>query len=280
MPVIPQPSRRRRLIVHIGTAKAGSTSIQHALAGLSRRLSRAGVHVPKAGRCPTLACHNDLARALDGNHLCRPGAGDWADLLREVRHSRSGTFALSAEAFTGRGNGARCAGRIDRFAAEAGLDVSAVAYLRPQWQHLEAYYAQVVANGLRATPFEAFVSAALAGCEDPILDYEAVLAPWRERFGGRVLVQPLERCAPAGRARGRISSGSWPRTWMRPAMPGCAGTRAGARRNWRYAGSSAPHSAGATRRSECGCWAGCAGCRPCCGAMPPLPAWTPPAQQR
>ena len=71
----------------------------------------------------------------------------------------------------------------------------------PQWQRLEAHYAQVVSSGLRTTPFEQFVSGALDGCEDAILDYAVVLAPWRERFGTRVHVRPLERSQlPAGPA--------------------------------------------------------------------------------
>ena len=190
---------RRRLIVHIGTAKAGSTSIQHALAGLAGRLRRIGVHVPRAGRHPALACHNNLAHALNGDHFYRPAFGDWTDLLAEVRHSAAERFVLSAEAFTGRGNGARCAERIARFAADADLDLNIVAYVRPQWQRLEAHYTQVISSGLRTTPFKQFVTGALDGFEDAILDYYAVLAPWQEWFGERVHIWPLELLRlPAG----------------------------------------------------------------------------------
>ena len=100
---------------------------------------------------------------------------------------------------SGRRNGAPCAECVARLAAGANLEVEIVAYVRPQWERLEAHYAQVVSSGLRTTPFERFVSGALDGREDAILDYGAVLAPWREQFGDRVSVWPVEPSQlPAG----------------------------------------------------------------------------------
>ena len=58
-------SRRRRLVVHAGTAKTGSTAIQRALAPLDPALRERGVHVPMAARIdPGLARHANLLRGF------------------------------------------------------------------------------------------------------------------------------------------------------------------------------------------------------------------------
>ena len=186
----------RRLIVHIGTSKAGSTSIQYVLGALSRRLARGGVHVPRAGSGAP-GDHHNLPRSTAGRWTAQPGRGAWPELLAEIRASSADRFVLSSEFFTGPFGGAPCAARLGELAAAADLDVHLVAYVRPQAQRLESYYGEQVRNGDRWAPFEAFVVEMLSPAGAAVLDYEVVFAPWRAAFGDALAVYPLERGRPA-----------------------------------------------------------------------------------
>ena len=58
-------SRRRRLVVHAGTAKTGSTTIQRVLAALDPALRERGLHIGVAARGDTgLARHANLLRGF------------------------------------------------------------------------------------------------------------------------------------------------------------------------------------------------------------------------
>ena len=187
---------QRRLTVHVGTAKAGSTSIQSLLAARWRQLARSGIHVPLAGAGPgPPGAHHGLARELR-----RPqrAAGHWARLAAEIRRSPASRFVISCEAFTGPGHRLRAAARLLALAADEDLDIDIVGYVRPQWQWLEAGYAQEVSTGRTAMSFAAFVERMLAEAAPTRLDYSAVFAPFRAAFGDRVRVLPLERARLAG----------------------------------------------------------------------------------
>ena len=188
---------KRRLTVHVGTAKAGSTSIQNLLAARWPLLARAGVHVPlAAGGGGPPGAHHGLAR-----ELIDPlgAAGHWAGLEREIRRSAAARFAISCEAFTGPAHRAACAARLQALAERGALEIDIVGYVRPQWQWLESGYAQQVRTGGSDETFEQFVAVMLAAGPRTRLDYNAVFAPFREAFGDRVRVFALERsCLPAG----------------------------------------------------------------------------------
>lgn len=176
--------RERTLVLHIGMQKTGSTSIQHMLGALSRRLRRVGVDIPKAGF--RNGNHNDLFRRAvwsDGR--------TWPALADEMSRSRSGRFVVSADVFSGPRGVARAAElvpRVEELAEAADLAVTVVAYVRPQYQFIESYYAERVKVGAMTDTFHAALPALLAA---PGLDYGSVFAPWREAFG-RVIVTPLE----------------------------------------------------------------------------------------
>ena len=191
---------KRRLTVHVGTAKAGSTSIQNLLAVRWRRLARAGVHVPFAGAGGgPPGAHHGLAREL----LDPLGAaGHWAGLERELGRSAAARFAISCEAFTGPAHRVACAERLQALAERGALEIDVVGYVRPQWQWLESGYAEQVRTGGRGESFDAFVARMLAAGPDTRLDYNTVFAPFREAFGDRVRVYAVERSRlPAGVAR-------------------------------------------------------------------------------
>ena len=176
----------RKLVVHVGTHKTGSTSIQHMLDRLHAPLEQCGVHVAVTGRWQ--GHHGHLVSDLMyWRHNPCPRA--WSDLADELTRQRGPRFVISAEHFTSPWAGRSAAARVAALVRECDLDVEVVGYIRPQHERLEASYAQQVKTGLQTLTFEAVLK---DSPNDPRLDYNAVFEPWRSRFGERVSIYPLE----------------------------------------------------------------------------------------
>ena len=179
----------KRLIAHIGPRKTGSTSIQNLLASLREPLGAAGIHVPRACTTPSKpGKHTGLAVDLDSGRT-----GHWARLAEEIRATDAERVVISHEDFPGPWLRPKApATRLGEFAAREGLEVDIIAYVRPQWQVLEAEYSQDVRSKGIALPFNRFVAQKLAARDNTILDYNVVFAPFRATFGARLRIFPLE----------------------------------------------------------------------------------------
>ena len=130
---------RRTLIVHVGTMKTGSTSIQQVLHRLPLALERAGVHVPVA------ASWGGWAGNLDGTW--HPILGGWEDMLYEVRRSAAPRCVISNENFANPPNALETCRRVEALARAAGRDVEVVGYVRPQYQFVESLYVENIRGG-------------------------------------------------------------------------------------------------------------------------------------
>ena len=183
MPALPH---RRRLTVHAGLAKCGSTSIQWLLAAVAPLLARHGIHVPLAAtRGVGGRCHNNLVWEETGDTNYRPESGGWRALREEIMGSAADRFVISSEVMTGPWARVPCVTRLQELAAAANLEVDIVGYVRPQWQQIESHYSQFVAMGLTTVDFEPFAATLVEARWDTRLDYEAVFAPFRTAFGDR-----------------------------------------------------------------------------------------------
>ena len=185
---------KRRLFVHIGLPKTGSTTIQVLAYRMREALECAGIGIPRTGRIAGRCCHNLLVRHLSGELLRNPGRDLWRALAAELDASPSAALLISAELFTSGGvltetPGRDGAARLSELAADLDLDVRLVAYVRPQWQYAESLYSQLVRKGYLAERFEAWLGRSLrAG----MLDYGRTLGPWREAFGERLSVHAVD----------------------------------------------------------------------------------------
>ena len=182
---------RRSLVVHVGPAKTGSRSIQHVLDRFAPTLEQLGVHVPAAaargGRHPNLAATAPGSQQAYYNRFLW---GGWQELCAELRRCGAPRFVVSAVQLSRPGAGPESAARTAMLAEAAALDVTVIGYARPQWELVESLWGFRVARGDGRAPF----AAALAGLlGDPRLDFATVFGPWRERFGARLSVYPLER---------------------------------------------------------------------------------------
>ena len=181
---------RRRLTVHVGTPKAGSTTLQHLLGARRGLLARLGIHVPRAGSPDWGLGHQGLARELGRR---AKGSGQWRARGGGIRGSRARRFVLSHETFTHPPRAEGCIERLLELEERENLEVDVVAYVRPQWQRVEAGYAQRVRHGRAVAPLEREVQAVFdEGGYAPHLDYNVLFEPFRAAFGERVRVYPLQ----------------------------------------------------------------------------------------
>ncbi|MFK7753730.1 MAG: glycosyltransferase [Sedimentitalea sp.] len=170
----------RRLVLHIGLHKTGTTYIQHHLQAHRAALLKRGVLVPQTGlsapeaplRAGALPGHQGLVGALR-----RDDPVVWAQLGQEIRTSRADTVVLSCEnmAFpTAPDRGVLIARLMARLSGFDEVDV--VALLRRPDAYVEQFYREWVADNapMGAQPIQAF----LVDHGASLLDLPALLAPF------------------------------------------------------------------------------------------------------
>lgn len=169
-----------KLIIHIGSQKTGSTSIQTFLTQQSAKMDEAGLSYIKAGRGP--AAHNKLAFKRDTEQF--PVL--MKRLVAEVEAAPDKTHVISAEMlFTTR----MAASFAEFIPDDLRGDTKVIAYIRRQDKFLEAMYKQVVKTGRFKGTAQHY-----AKKRESALMYSKVLDAWANGFGAKnVLVQPYER---------------------------------------------------------------------------------------
>ena len=189
----------KRLIVHIGMRKTGSTSIQNTLATRAADLRRDGVYAPRTGNVPhNRGTQRGLVREL---HLARSPL--WRRLAQEIHVAAEERFVLSVEDLAHPWCRTAAVARLVDFAARERLDVDVIAYVRPQWQIIESEYTKRVCGREVGTPvrFPCFARGLLAAKKsDTILDYAALFAAYRKAFGALAHIS-LAGVVAAGRSR-------------------------------------------------------------------------------
>jgi len=169
-----------KLIIHIGSQKTGSTSVQTFLTQQSDKMEEAGLSYVKAGRGP--AAHNKLAFKLGSDSF----PVIMKRLVHEVQSDPAKTHVISAEMlFTTR----MASSMGEFFPDELRRETQIIAYIRRQDKFLEAMFKQVVKTGrFKGTPQE------YAKKREEALKYSKVLDAYANQFGTEnVLVLPYER---------------------------------------------------------------------------------------
>jgi hypothetical protein len=172
-------SERKKIIVHIGMAKTGSTAIQYALFEARERLRALGIAYAATDR------ERDVdERHLKHGHLCavawKGQAGDIerarADVLAQLAEPGVHTLVISSEGLSGPGR--RAAEFFKPLAAMH--DVHAVCYLRRQDLFIESYFNQIV----KRDRDEAYPRDIVAFAGSPSIrrrmQYHVMLGRWRE----------------------------------------------------------------------------------------------------
>ena len=178
---------KRKLFVHIGPAKTGSTSIQQMLHRLSASLEQVGVHVAPASAVygghgqlvPSARQINALSDSLDDR---------WRALFNELRRCGAPRTIVSSEHFSSPWGRMPSVKRLVALAQAVPVEVEVIACVRPQWQWLEASWTERVWSMMALPSFEEWLDTGLC---DERLDYAPLFAPWKDAFG-HVTVIPME----------------------------------------------------------------------------------------
>ncbi|MCA0869713.1 glycosyltransferase [Seohaeicola saemankumensis] len=192
----PRVNRRqaRRLVLHLGLHKTGTTHIQHHLLRHGARLAAQGVLVPATGfdepgqhpRPGATPGHQGLAAALRRNQT-----GLFDQLREEIHRNRADTVVLSCEnlAFPALDNRdelvARLAAQLGRFDR---VDLLALAR-RPD-SYAEAFYRERVCGGMRRTP--GGIGAFLVDNAAALTDWDQLFRPFEEAFATRVTLADFD----------------------------------------------------------------------------------------
>lgn len=190
----------RDLILHIGTTKTGSTSIQYALASLRPALAAAGVYYPTS---PGEVAHHILPAAfVPEETLSHFRAAGWnglppknrldlfrAEFAAEMQAIPAGLHrcVLSSELISARLHETAQVQAMADFLRPYFDRIQVVVYIRRQDQHVASDYNQVLRNGHMQEPGLLRAD----GKPDPrlrALDYQAMLARFAAVFGEDALV--------------------------------------------------------------------------------------------
>ncbi|WP_417270455.1 glycosyltransferase family 2 protein [Celeribacter sp.] len=205
LPPTPPKFPAKRLVLHIGQHKTGSTYLQHQLVAHRDALKSHGVLVPRTGfaqddqfdtREGGLPGHQGLLFAL------RTGDEDtWETLWREVRKSKTQTVVISCENIgmpTASDRDTLIADLMNKFSGFGTVDV--VAFHRQPTRYAESFYREWVACGraMGARSYEEF----LVDFGDALLDLPAQFAPFEAATGRNVRLGDFDAS--------RQGAGLWP----------------------------------------------------------------------
>lgn len=179
------------MLLHVGTHKTATTSLQSTLSSASAELLAHGTLYPEAGRVGL--AHHNIAWGLVGDDRFEPGRGFLDELADEVRVLRPPLVFLSSEDFEYLGHSVDSLRVLRRWIRQLGYKPLVVVSLRDVAGYLESLYAELVRHGL-IEDFDLFVRSALSARQVVFrgwvfqLDYERLVASFAEVFGERSIV--------------------------------------------------------------------------------------------
>lgn len=168
-----------KAIIHIGSQKTGSTSIQTFLSNNPERLEAAGVSYVRTARGP--AAHNKLVFKKDTEKFPRI----MNRLIREITGDPSKTHVLSSEMLFSAGMARSFA---QYFPEDLRRETKIIAYVRRQDKFLESMFKQVVKTGrYTGTPQD------YATKKFNALRYSTVINAYAAAFGAEnIILRPYE----------------------------------------------------------------------------------------
>lgn len=187
----------KRLIVHFGVHKTGSTFLQAAIHKNRDRLSELGVLVPKAGLHFGLMAHHHLAWEILDDPQFDPSRGGWGDLETEVASSNHELVLITSEAFDRLPRLVKRVKDLSRRTVSWATEPIFVGYVRPQVDFFNSNYTQMVKTFNYKHSFAKYidrVSRSPRGCDYGVMQsniYEANCKAIFRPFNKEVLKRGL-----------------------------------------------------------------------------------------
>jgi hypothetical protein len=181
----------RRAIVHIGTPRTGTTSLQHILTRLRPALGGAGILypdlTPASAATPHLS-HQHLGEALDGRRPPRERAELLGRLAAGLRDTPCDVVLLSYEGLCGVPPALGAARTLAALFAAHGFAMETLVTVKPQSEYLNSLYTWRTQFLREGRTFPAFAAAWMGTAR---LDLARMAAPWQAASHGRLHVVPV-----------------------------------------------------------------------------------------
>lgn len=161
----------RRCIIHIGTHKTGSTSLQRYLHANRQQLESAGVIYPVTA---TEIAHHALFRDI-GGRAAGSDTTDLAALSDRLKKSDADVAIISSELFSTLDD-AQLTAKLAQAVTDGGFAPEAVLFVRPQHLLFNSMYTQrtkMLAEGRR------FAAYATRQLKQSAYDFSSLAGPWR-----------------------------------------------------------------------------------------------------
>lgn len=179
----------KKLFLHIGPPKTGTSTIQDFLYHNRDNLRNSGYFYPQTGISKTIpafsSAQHNLAWLITNSEMVDPTLGGWKEAHEEIEKANLDNVIISSEYF-------RFANKKQIGILELALksyEVKIIVYLRRQDLRLESTYTQRVKNGRCTIDILSF-----AEKQKNELDYYKLLASWKQAFGiNNIIVRPLEK---------------------------------------------------------------------------------------
>ncbi|HEV7180321.1 MAG TPA: hypothetical protein VGN11_10620 [Candidatus Baltobacteraceae bacterium] len=188
-----EPIGDRVCIVHVGTHKTGTTSLQIFLDGNRAAFSSGGVHLADAGRHENYGWGN---HQLAWDLLVKGTSGDLALLTEELRRVGSPAAIITSEDLSLLYHRPETLELLNAAIRSAGYLPKIVVYLRPQAAYIESMYAERVRHDRNIRFFADFIDV-ICRTGDFVLEngvthlpfrYTALLRPFADAFGRENLI--------------------------------------------------------------------------------------------
>ena len=180
----------KKLFLHIGPLKTGSTTIQTFLYENRDNLRNSGYLYPQTGMPPKKSpfqhsAQHNLSWLIIKSERANPDFGTWKEVHKEIENANLDNIIISSEFFE---NANKRQINILKSKLEF-YEVKILIYVRRQDLQIESLYTQGIKDGWCATDLLSFVEQ-----RKNKSDYYKLLEPWKQAFGIRnIIVRPLEK---------------------------------------------------------------------------------------
>lgn len=173
----------KKLFLHIGPPKTGTSTIQDFLYHNRNNLRNFGYLYPQTGI--KFSGQHNLAQIIIKSELAKPNAGTWKEFHSEIENANFENIIISSEFFSMANKK-----QIEILKSELKFyEVTIIIYLRRQDLRLESQYTEAVKKGRCAIDILSFVEKRRNES-----DYYKLLERWKQAFGiNNLIVRPLEK---------------------------------------------------------------------------------------
>ena len=145
----------KKLFLHVGTHKTGTTALQNFLMVNKQLLREHGVLIPVSGCVdPYSGCHN-IAWELNDDHRFQGDYGTLDELCVEISESGCHTVVVSSEDFEYLHSRPEALVRLKHRLNAIGCQVEVILFFREQGEYIISLYAELLKHGLDI-PFRTF----------------------------------------------------------------------------------------------------------------------------